>query len=117
MVERDLERKIKCLRSDGGKEYFSSQFNSDLQQKGYTCRKIGIKLRFDDFKTVTRDLTLPAPISDARSLRLCAGKCLKRIDLDKKIRLLGVKASGLLRADSLAHADSAQFTLDFSFDE
>ena len=90
---------------------------SDLQQKGYTCRKIGIKLRFDDFKTVTRDLTLPAPISDAKSLRLFAGKCLKRIDLDKKIRLLGVKASGLVRTDSLAHADSAQFTLDFSFDE
>lgn len=90
---------------------------NDLQQKGYTCRKIGIKLRFDDFKTVTRDLTLPAPISDARSLRLFAGKCLKRIDLDKKIRLLGVKASGLVRTDSQAHADSAQFTLDFSFDE
>lgn len=90
---------------------------SDLQQKGYTCRKIGIKLRFDDFKTVTRDLTLPTPISDAKSLRLFAGKCLKRIDLDKKIRLLGVKASGLVRTDSQAHADSAQFTLDFSFDE
>lgn len=90
---------------------------SDLQQKGYACRKIGIKLRFDDFKTVTRDLTLPAPISDARSLRQFSGKCLKRIDLDKKIRLLGVKASGLVRADSLAHADSAQFTLDFTFEE
>ncbi|MFQ6404571.1 DNA polymerase IV [Methylophilus sp. 'Pure River'] len=90
---------------------------SDLQQKGYACRKIGIKLRFDDFKTVTRDLTLPTPISDARSLRQFSGKCLKRIDLDKKIRLLGVKASGLVRADSLAHADSAQFTLDFTFEE
>lgn len=89
---------------------------SDLQHKGYTCRKIGIKLRFDDFKTVTRDLTLPAPISDAKSLRLFSGKCLKRIDLDKKIRLLGVKASGLVRADSIVHAaDSAQFELDLTF--
>jgi hypothetical protein len=30
---------------------------TDLQRKGYAGRTIGIKLRFDDFKTVTRDLT------------------------------------------------------------
>lgn len=88
---------------------------SDLQRKGYTCRKIGIKLRFDDFKTVTRDLTLLAPISDAKSLRHAAGKCLKRIDLSKNIRLLGVKASGLMRADS-THHDKEQFVLDFTVD-
>lgn len=86
---------------------------SDLRHKGYTCRKIGIKLRFDDFKTVTRDMTLPAPVSDAKSLRLFCGKCLKRIDLDKKIRLLGVKASGLVRVGTIDHVDAAQFTLDF----
>lgn len=89
---------------------------SDLQHKGYCCRTIGIKLRFDDFKTVTRDLTLPAPISDAKSLRLFSGKCLKRIALDKKIRLLGVKASGLVRADSIVPADSAQFELELTFE-
>ena len=27
-VETEIGRKIKCLRSDGGKEYFSGQFNS-----------------------------------------------------------------------------------------
>jgi DNA polymerase-4 len=89
---------------------------SDLQRKGYTSRKIGIKLRFEDFKTVTRDLTLPAPVSDAKSLRLAAGKCLKRIDLSKNIRLLGVKASGLARADGQASDGSGQFELDFTFD-
>ena len=33
---------MKCLRSDGGKEYFSGQFNSYLQQRGirreFSCR-------------------------------------------------------------------------------
>ena len=38
----------------------------DLARKGYASRTIGIKLRFDDFKTVTRDLTLPAHTLDAR---------------------------------------------------
>jgi DNA polymerase-4 len=36
------------------------QVAADLQRKGYAGRTIGIKLRFDDFKTVTRDLTLPS---------------------------------------------------------
>jgi hypothetical protein len=30
-VENESGRKIKCLRSDGGKEYFSGQFNEYLQ--------------------------------------------------------------------------------------
>lgn len=89
---------------------------NDLVQKGYVCHKVGIKLRFDDFKTVTRDLTLTKPLSDAKALRLYAGKCLKRIDLDKKIRLLGVKASGLVRTDSMVHEESAQYELELNFE-
>jgi hypothetical protein len=33
-VENELRRKIRCLRSDGGKEYFSGQFNGYLQKIG-----------------------------------------------------------------------------------
>ncbi|CAG1016114.1 partial DNA polymerase IV, partial [Burkholderiaceae bacterium] len=36
----------------------------DLARKGYAGKTIGIKLRFDDFKIVTRDLTLPAHTMD-----------------------------------------------------
>ena len=41
------------------------QVAADLQRKGYAGRTIGIKLRFDDFRTVTRDLTLPRATADA----------------------------------------------------
>ena len=52
-MERETGRKIKCMRSDGGKEYFSSQFNSYLQQMGirrefscrYTSEKNGVAER------------------------------------------------------------------------
>ena len=41
-TETETGRKIKCLRSDGGKEYFSSQFNGYLQKMGirskFSCR-------------------------------------------------------------------------------
>lgn len=67
----------------------------DLARKGYAGRTIGIKLRYADFQAVTRDLTLPAPIADAGAIRRAAGECLKRVPLDQKLRLLGVRAGGL----------------------
>jgi DNA polymerase-4 len=69
----------------------------DLQRKGYVGRTIGIKLRFDDFKTVTRDLTLPQPVCDLPAIRRAAGQCLKRVDLSRRLRLLGVRAGSLAR--------------------
>jgi DNA polymerase-4 len=54
-----------------------------------------VKLRFDDFRTVTRDSTLAAPTDDAATIRRAAGACLKRIDLSRRIRLLGVRVGAL----------------------
>ena len=77
----------------------------DLTRKGYASKTIGIKLRFDDFKIVTRDLTLPAHTMDARTIRRAAGECLKRVDLTRRLRLLGVRAGALAKlADLVAPA-------------
>ena len=70
---------------------------ADLARKGYASKTIGIKLRFDDFKIVTRDLTLPAHTMDAQEIRRAAGACLKRVDLSRRLRLLGVRAGALLK--------------------
>ena len=73
----------------------------DLSRKAYASKTIGIKLRFDDFKIVTRDLTLPAHTMDARSIRRAAGECLKRVDLSRRLRLLGVRAGALAKLADL----------------
>jgi len=73
----------------------------DLSRKGYASKTIGIKLRYDDFKSVTRDLTLPAHTLDARTIRRAAGECLKRVDLSRRLRLLGVRAGALARLTDL----------------
>lgn len=78
----------------------------DLQRKGYLGRTIGIKLRFDDFRTVTRDVTLPDPTADPAVIRRAAGECLRRIPLQKKLRLLGVRASALCSKDALKAIDT-----------
>jgi DNA polymerase-4 len=77
---------------------------SDLQRKGYVAQTLGIKLRFDDFKRVSRDVTLPAPIADAQAIRQAAGSCLKRVDLSRRLRLIGVRAAGLVQASAAASA-------------
>jgi DNA polymerase-4 len=67
----------------------------DLRRKGYAGRTIGIKLRFDDFSTITRDKTLDASTQDAKAIRRAAGECLKRVPLARRIRLLGVRIGHL----------------------
>jgi DNA polymerase-4 len=73
--------------------------SADLQRKGYVSKTIGLKLRFDNFRTVTRDQTLDHPTQDAQTIRRVAGECLKRVPLDRRIRLLGVRASALTPED------------------
>ena len=76
------------------------QVAADLQRKGYVGKTIGIKIRFDNFQSATRDSTLGFYTSDAKAIRQAAGMCLKRIDFKRRIRLLGVRVGSLVKADS-----------------
>src|SRR6187402_3616223 len=71
------------------------QLARDLHRKGYAGKTVGIKLRFEDFKTVTRDLTLPEATAEAELIRAAAGQCLKRVDFSRRLRLLGVRMASL----------------------
>jgi len=76
------------------------QVAGDLARKGYAGRTIGIKLKFDNFQTVTRDSTMNSPTCDAATIRHWAGQGLKRIDLTRRIRLLGVRVGKLSRLEA-----------------
>lgn len=78
------------------------QLADDLARKGYVGYTVGIKLRYDNFKGLTRDLTLNEPVADATSLRRAAGQCLKRAPLNQRLRLLGVRVGKLQHADAPA---------------
>lgn len=75
------------------------QLAQDLARKKVRGATIGIKLRFEDFRIVTRDLTLDDAVGDADAIHRAAGQCLKRVALDRRLRLLGVRASKLQPAD------------------
>ena len=70
----------------------------DLQRKGYVGKTIGIKLRYDDFRIATRDQTMEAFTADGKTIRQIAGQCLKRVPLERPLRLLGVRVGTLALA-------------------
>lgn len=96
--ERDLHpRQDRATLS----EVFTSlcqRVSEDLKRKGYRGRTIGLKLRYEDFSTVTRDTSLPVATDDPALIRKTAGECLKRVSLDKRLRLLGVRVGNLTSA-------------------
>ncbi|TBR08411.1 MAG: DNA polymerase IV [Rugosibacter sp.] len=67
----------------------------DLNKKGYVGRTIGIKLRYADFSTITRDVTLPEATANAQTIRRAAGECLRRVPLEQRLRLIGVRVGSL----------------------
>ena len=72
----------------------------DLQRKGYAGRTIGIKLRYANFKSVTREITTDAFTQDAHTIRRIAGQCLRRVSLEQPLRLLGVRVGSLVVWDT-----------------
>jgi DNA polymerase-4 len=75
------------------------QVAADLQRKGYVGKTIGIKLRYDNFQSVTRDQTLSTYANQAHAIRAAAGQCLKRVDLSRRLRLLGVRVGSLMKLE------------------
>jgi DNA polymerase IV len=65
----------------------------DMQGHQYKARTITIKIRFSDFETFTRAMTISDYTDSEEEIRKAAFACLKRIELKKKVRLVGVKAS------------------------
>lgn len=78
----------------------------DLVRKGYAGRTIGIKLRYADFRSVTRDMSLDHFTQDAAAIRRAAGLCLKRVPLQQRIRLLGVRVGALVAWENGAPRDA-----------
>jgi len=76
------------------------QVAADLQRKGYVGKTIGIKLRFDNFQSVTRDQTIDHYTASSADIRKIGGLCLKRVDMKRRLRLLGVRVGALVKADS-----------------
>ena len=77
-----------------------------LRKAGLETRTVSIKVRFHDFRTITRSHTLPAPTDTAPAVAACARDLLSQVDPSSGVRLFGVTAS------NLAEAGARQLTMD-----
>lgn len=100
--ERDMHAKQDKARLSTVFTDLCQRVADDLQRKGYLGRTVGIKIKYHDFRTATRDLSLPKPTNDPALIRKAAGACLKRLPLDQRFRLLGVRVSALSSAEESA---------------
>ena len=98
--ERDLHPRDDRLALSKAFTVLCTQVAEDLKHKGYMGRTISIKLRFEDFHTITRDFTLTTHTADPIIIHPAGRECLRRVALKKKLRLLGIKASALISTHS-----------------
>ena len=70
---------------------------SRLRAAGVSGRTIQIKVRFGDFHTITRSVTLGHAVDDAASILPAARALLDQVDPTPGVRLLGLSVSGFDR--------------------
>jgi len=63
----------------------------DIDGEGRPATRVGIKVRYRPFFTISRSLTLPSPTNDPGALADAAASLLDRVERDRPIRLLGVR--------------------------
>ncbi|HET7619513.1 MAG TPA: DNA polymerase IV [Vicinamibacterales bacterium] len=74
-----------------------------LARKGLACRTVTIKVRYDDFTTITRSHTEMPPTADADQIARRAVALLEKTDAGRRpIRLLGVSVHNLINMDPAA---------------
>ena len=85
-------------------ERLTGELCDTLAREERRGRTIGIKVRFDDFSTVTRARSLDAAVNDSDTVGTVARDLLRRLDPRRPVRLLGVRVAGL--DEELARAAS-----------
>jgi DNA polymerase-4 len=120
--ERDVEpeRKVKSI---GHEETFPADLHeraaldrelarladsvgARLRAAGRAGRTVSIKVRFHDFRTISRSVTLPSPVDSGRAVVAAARRLLDEVDPAPGVRLLGVSVS------QLADTATRQLSLD-----
>jgi DNA polymerase-4 len=73
----------------------AQRLSGRLRRSGLTARTITLKVRYEDFSTITRSVTTGTPTDSPRDLYRFARELLASVDSKRPIRLLGLGGSGL----------------------
>ena len=82
-----------------------------LRRKEARGRTISIKVRLDDFTTVTRARTIAQPVDDGETVGAIARELLRAYGPPRPVRLLGVRMAGFESESEVAAPDARQLGL------
>ncbi|GAB4188608.1 MAG: DNA polymerase IV [Calditrichia bacterium] len=78
--------------------YLSEKVAFRMKKYGFIARTVVLKLRYSDFETHTKNITLPEPVKNSNDIYRAGESLLSSFSLRKKVRLLGIGVSGLISA-------------------
>lgn len=110
--ERTFDHDVADLAAlEGELERMSVELCASLAAHGRQGRTIAIKVRLDDFSTITRARTIPAPTSETRVVGRVARELLRDYRPSRPVRLLGVRVAGLGEEHLASGATAGQMAL------
>lgn len=106
--EKDLQENFEIITA---LYHIEKELMRRMQRSGSFGRTLTLKVKFSDFRQITRSMTLNSQIGDFQTLHRTAKEVLGQVALgDKKIRLLGLSVSQL---DDNKGGQAVQLELDF----
>jgi len=84
-------------------------------KKNFKGRTVSLKIKFSDFKIISRSKTFLTPISDYETLYKTGSELLSLVDLSPKIRLIGIGIKN--NEEEVSWADAIQLRIEFKEDE
>jgi DNA polymerase-4 len=92
-LSKDIDNKQEMLQR---LEKIARQLEEDLKKRGIKGRTITLKIKYFDFKSITRGITIDHPVYDADTVMKYIPALLDNTDAGKiKVRLLGISLSNL----------------------
>jgi len=83
---------------------FADKVATRLRRAGLTGRTVQLKVRYSDFRTITRSRTLAEPTDLATDLARIGGALLAAVDLEEGVRLLGLSVQQLDHTSAVQEA-------------
>lgn len=75
---------------------FAEELSKDLKKRNILGHTITLKIKFNNFETITRSMTLENPTNEFKEIYLKAYYLLRTVDIKRPIRLLGLTSSNLV---------------------
>ncbi|MDP4240227.1 MAG: DNA polymerase IV [Bacteroidota bacterium] len=86
-----------------------------IHKKNFKGRTVNLKIKYADFKVISRSKTFPAPVTDYEALYKAGSELLKQVDLSHKVRLIGVGIKNI--EEDAGWTGDTQLRIEFKEDE